>query len=240
MNNEDNNAEELEKRKKHNRNVLVVVAIVVGGLISCCFGLLMFGTYLENTPEGKATATARTIEKEATSAEQTVVAMVEATEAAKPTPTPAPTNTPEPTNTPLPPTNTPEPEERLTILISEALGSSNRDVEKVTDVSLVSDIINVEWTINDNFTEDMIKGGAKLEIVDILQAIDESDIDYSLINLTGTFPLVDSFGNSEEVAVIKVSYSSDTVDQINWSSFLFKNVYVIADSVNLHPTFQDN
>ena len=29
------------------------------------------------------------------------------------------------------------------------------------------------------------------------------------------------------------------VDQINWTNFLNKNVYVVAENVKLHPLFRD-
>lgn len=76
--------------------------------------MLAYGAYLSSTPEGQARATVRALEREATRAEQTSVAAIEATEEARPTDTPLPTNNSAPTNTPAPtdtpaPTNTPLP-----------------------------------------------------------------------------------------------------------------------------------
>lgn len=86
------------------------IAIGIGVLVLLCLAFFVFGMYLNNTPEGKATATANAAVREETRAEETAVAIAGATEAARPTDTAVPTNTPEPTNTPTPePTNTPAP-----------------------------------------------------------------------------------------------------------------------------------
>lgn len=84
------------------------VAIGIGLLALLCLGLFVFGLYLANTPEGKATATANAAVREETRAEETAVSIAGATEAARPTDTAVPTNTPSPTDTAVP-TSTPTP-----------------------------------------------------------------------------------------------------------------------------------
>lgn len=83
-------AEDTKPKKK--KLPLVIVGVVVLVCVVCG----IFSTIQNSTPEGKATATARALERTA--------------EASKPTATAKPTNTPKPANTPMPPTATPKKE----------------------------------------------------------------------------------------------------------------------------------
>lgn len=226
------------------------IVVIVGLLLLVCICCSAFSLISTSSPTYKATATAR--------------AAVRATELAKPTNTLSPTETPmptntlgptatsRPTNTPLPtntlgptetprPTETPQPtlspSEILHQSIIETLGTGNRDVERLSDFEAADEIF-IQWTINDNLTEDMIKGGAQIDVTDMLKTIAHSDITYDSVRLHGTFPLVDKYGNVTETAVVKVVYTADTIQKINWDNFIFKNVYDIADSMLLHPAFQ--
>lgn len=166
-----------------------------------------------------------------------------------PTDTPLPTNTP--TNTPLPTatptvTNTPEPVAILRSAIVEALRDSNRDVERLSEVEIGAlGIINVQWSINDNFSADWIKSGARSDAVEILKAIHTSGLQRDSINLTGTFSMRDQFGNTSESPVVWLTFSVDTMNRINWAddAFIFaslpKTIYEIADHSKVHSEFQD-
>ena len=170
------------------------------------------------------------------------------------TPKPTTTVTPEPTSTFTPgpsdtPTATPPPaatltrEQALRSAVADTLSSSNRGVERIHEVSLgyLGDpgIIFVSFAINDNLTQGMVRGGARLDVKNLVRAIDESRIDFTGLWLFGTFSMVDAFGNAEEMEVVKMFYDRATVDRINWDSFLTDNIYVIADDEWVHPAFQD-
>lgn len=106
-------------------------------------------------------------------------------------------------------------------------------------VSLTLDVIDIQWAINDNLTENMIKTGARIDIADMLQAIDETGVSYELINFEGTFSMVDRLGNAREETVVWATYDAETVAKINWPNFLTDNVYNVAASSKRHPAFQD-
>ena len=210
-----------------NRRRIIIIVVVV--LVLCCFGAAVTAI-LNQGSNGEG--------------DQGQVEVAEVEDAAEP----EPEDTQEPTEPPatdLPPTDTPQPTntptvaELLNAVIADALGRGNRDVERVAKASKTLDVIDVEWAINDNLSEDMIRDGVKLDIVDVLKALDESGIEYDFVNFVGTFSMVDNLGNAEEMPVVWVTYSKDIVDQINWSGFIFSDVYEIADTVKMHPAFED-
>jgi hypothetical protein len=165
-----------------------------------------------------------------------------------PSATPIPTETtapPEPTATPipeitLPPSATPEPRQALRLAIEAALGTSNRDVPKITALNFDDPepgAIFVHWTIDDNLTENFIIHGAQNDAADILKAIAASGLDYTYVILSGSFPMVDVYGKVEEKNVINLTFNKPTVDRIVWDTFLSDNIYFIADEAYIREAF---
>ena len=161
-----------------------------------------------------------------------------------PTITLTPSLTPTPTITLTPsPTRTPNVAAELRRDIREKLSDGNRDVPRIFEVQYgyLGDpgIIYIRWAINDSLLESWVMSGAKRDVRDILEVIDESSFAYSEIWVEGSFPLVDAFGNTEEEIVVKMFYDKPTVDQIVWQSFNSDNVYIISDDGWVHPAFRD-
>lgn len=147
-----------------------------------------------------------------------------------------PTITPEPTNT-LPPT------EELEIQIKDVLGEGNRDVPRLTTYAWdegAQDLF-VQFAINDNILDSFIVSGIQSDIVDILKTVDQSGLvpNYKNITVSGTFVLVDKFGNESEDIVVTMFYYRATVDKINWDNFIFTNIFDIADQRFIHPALQE-
>lgn len=134
------------------------------------------------------------------------------------------------------PTAVPQSAEEVVLeAVAARLRDGNRDVARVGQVSVSYGVIEVKWAINDNLTEGMIKDGAKLDIVDILKAVDGCGIEYELINVEGTFRMKDKLGNAAEQTVVWATYPAETVGRINWDGFVFDDVYDIASTYKLHP-----
>jgi hypothetical protein len=192
-------------------------------LILCCLCSVPIAILNPSTPTHQANNTSSAAEVPSTPV---------ATQTEKPTEIP--------TNTPLP-SATPEPFEYLKRLVAEALGTSNRDVPRLTDFSWDADRseIAVTFAAQDDFTEDMIKRGIQIDIVNILRTIQKSNtpIPYKSIVVVATFPLVDVYGNTKESNVVIATYARENLDKVNWDNFLTDNIYKIAnqDSLFIHP-----
>ena len=137
-------------------------------------------------------------------------------------------------------TNTPasEPPDTFRTRIEEALRTSNRDVQRVSEARLQGQRLFVQWAINDNLTANMVRGGARIDIRDILEVIADGSEPYTSVFLRGTFAMVDRLGNASESPVVEATYTKETIDRINLENFLTDNVYVIAEDTDLHPEFR--
>lgn len=196
--------------------------ILIAGLFACGFLTVGLGTLLPDTTTQPPSE-----------------------ERQEPTPTLVlPTEAPLPTNTVVP-TEVVEPAEALYFAIEENLSSSNRDVPRLEPLEFTDNeymdgaIITVRWAINDNLTEDLIVYGAQKDASNILRLVDESEIRFQRVVLRGTFPLVDVYGNAEEVEVVRLFFEPSAYEQINWDNFLFENIYRVAEDVKTHPIFTD-
>lgn len=156
--------------------------------------------------EDETVATERlTTTEEPTTTERSTTTERETTTTDEPTTTEAPTTTTteEPTTTEPPTTATTEPaRETIAQAVDDALGGSNRDVDRLAPVTLVDGHVAIKWAINDNLTEGLVKDGARIDGVDILRALSETGVPYNTVSLEGTFPLVDQLGNSAEERVV--------------------------------------
>lgn len=157
----------------------------------------------------------------------------------EPTPTPAPpapdpTATPEPAPTPTPATL----EERISSLLSDR----NRDVQPAFTVDSALDVLNVTWPLNDSFE---IKKSAMMDAAAILRAIHEQGDEYGIINLTGTFDLIDAGGNHTEAPVVWIEMGPEAMAGINWEDrqfvefVLYQRLPEIADSLKYHPAMDE-
>lgn len=219
-----------ENKPKKKVSCLLIGLIAVAVIASCSvlakgFGIGGSDKKTTNTPAVVAQATDRSTRQPA------------ATFTAGPTNTAAPTNTPAPPTPTRPPTYTPEPLQALRSAIIAALGDGNRDIPRVNDVRVEEDMIIVDFAINDNLFEDSLIRGAKRDIVDILEVVSKSGLEYGSVLVAGRFPMKDVYGNISEDQVIGVIYSSTTVEKINFDNFDIENIYTIRDGGFVVPAF---
>ncbi|MCK4822419.1 hypothetical protein KA005_42035 [bacterium] len=77
--------------------------------------------------------------------------------------------------------------------------------------------------------------GAQRDATDILEVISNSELGIEYVRLAGTFSMVDSYGNVSEDIVLKLFFSPETIEKINFENFLSDNIYNIADGKDIHP-----
>lgn len=108
----------------------------------------------------------------------------------------------------------------------------------IHSVVIGSDLLSIDFNISDNLSTEMIVDGAKIDVMQILRALHDEGISYATVDITGRFSMRDRYGNSSIQDVVELRYSKESLDRINWSNFLWEDMYAIADDVWLHPAFQ--
>ena len=120
-------------------------------------------------------------------------------------------------------------------LVLRGIRSQYRDPVSVT---IEGQNVLAHFSISDNLTANMIRRSAQRDVMNILEGVDTSGVDFEYVTVRGTFPMRDSFGNSEQTVVVDVGYSRDILDQINWDGMRRENIYTIAERSRIHPEFR--
>jgi len=100
------------------------------------------------------------------------------------------------------------------------------------------DLVNARFAIRDNYTEQLIKDGARLDTIDILKYARATYPDASGVNVQGTFPMTDPYGNTATQVAIDLTYSRDTLNKINFDGITKTSIWEIRDSGSILPAFQ--
>lgn len=94
------------------------------------------------------------------------------------------------------------------------------------------------FNIHDNFTEGMIKDGARFATIDILKYAKATYPDAASVNVQGKFPMKDAYGNTTTDTVINLTYLKSTLDQINFDGVDKDRIWELRDSGIVAPAFQ--
>ena len=100
------------------------------------------------------------------------------------------------------------------------------------------DVVNAHFAIRDNYTEKMIKDGARLDTIDILKYAKATYPDASAVNVQGTFPMTDPYGNTSTQVAIDLTYSRATLNKINFDGVTKTSIWEIRDSGTVLPAFE--
>lgn len=98
--------------------------------------------------------------------------------------------------------------------------------------------VNAHFAIRDNYTEQMIRDGARLDTIDILRYANATYPDASAVNVQGTFPMTDPYGNTSTQVAIDLTYSRATLNKINFDGVTKNSIWEIRDSGSILPAFQ--
>jgi hypothetical protein len=126
--------------------------------------------------------------------------------------------------------------------VRSELGSSNREgIKKVQDFTISEStegyIVAIVFTIDDNLTEGFIKGGAKTDVFDVMKAV-YSKYSIKSVEMVGTFPMKDEYGNVAEKTVLKCNLAYSTASKINWGNMYKDDLFRILDYLWWHPAFE--
>jgi hypothetical protein len=100
------------------------------------------------------------------------------------------------------------------------------------------DVVNAHFAIRDNYSEKLIKDGARLDTIDILKYARVTYPDASAVNVQGTFPMTDPYGNTATHVAIDLTYSRETLNKINFEGVSKSSIWEIRDSGTVLQAFE--
>jgi hypothetical protein len=100
------------------------------------------------------------------------------------------------------------------------------------------EVVTARFAIKDNFTNGMIKDGARFETIDILKYVKATYPNASQVNVQGSFPMTDQYGNTKTEVVVNVTYLRATMDKINPDGVSNDRIWEIRDFGFIARAFQ--
>lgn len=102
------------------------------------------------------------------------------------------------------------------------------------EVGLFGDNVVVNALGNDNLSAELVRDGMLKSIYDVMMQAHTLPVSFDFLI---SFPMIDKKGHESERIVMKVSFSRELVQEINWDKFLFIDIPEVADRYVVHPAF---
>jgi hypothetical protein len=98
--------------------------------------------------------------------------------------------------------------------------------------------VTASFGIQENFAEGVVKDGARLTTIDILEYAHAAYPSAPEVQVRGTFPMKDSGGKITTYTVVDLTYLRSTLDHINFEGIDKDKIWEIADSGVVAPEFR--
>lgn len=120
--------------------------------------------------------------------------------------------------------------ERVEFEILEALGQSNRGVERIVSLKVDSGIVELKFAANQNMSGSLIKAGIRRDVRNALKAVVDSRYRFEAVGITGVFP-IDGVETNAILAVV----TRESAAGIHWPKFTPDDVEGVSQRWWIHP-----
>jgi hypothetical protein len=129
--------------------------------------------------------------------------------------------------------------QRIGVLVSDALGPSDRGVRRYRIISIKPDprnrgrsLVHIEWAINGDLSLGSVSAWSQVEVYLMLRALYTAKMPLSYIQLTGTFGDRGPNGAHREVRVLDLGLDARTASLMDWATLDAVTVWPL-----LHHTY---
>ncbi|MBS4191725.1 hypothetical protein KHA94_16165 [Bacillus sp. FJAT-49705] len=133
-----------------------------------------------------------------------------------------------------------EPKKELTLdeqikeIVVDKIGKTNNmKKDRIVELSVDSDIAYLKLNASENLSNNMTKKKMWMDSISILEPISKIESVKGVI-IHWMFPLVDQYGNSEDVNVMAFNIEREELDKINWDNFLIENLPTVVNDYFEH------
>lgn len=126
-------------------------------------------------------------------------------------------------------------------IVYEALGEkSNTGLDKLDDayVDVDGGYIRINLNADENMSVNMTRKGIWKDTIDVLEKF-KNISDLNNIDILWFLPLTDKYRNEENEKVMTMSFTRDTLGNIDFDNVNFNDIPEIADSYNQHPALDE-
>ncbi|HEY8284598.1 MAG TPA: hypothetical protein VIJ28_09445 [Chloroflexota bacterium] len=145
------------------------------------------------------------------------------------------------------PGNPGTPYHQVATVVNQALGPSDRGVNRFHIDSLAADpahrgkrVLTLTWAVNGDLTMGSVSAGAQVETFLLLRSLYTSHLPLSDVRITGTFGNHDRAGRAVEVPVLRLELAARTIPAEVWSSLDDTTLWPLIHRLYVRPGFECN
>ncbi len=125
--------------------------------------------------------------------------------------------------------------------------SPEDQIESATDADNVeanyeedSGVLFIQFDIADSMTKGLTTKGAQDDTVALLEAADDSGIDFDKVFIQGYFPMTDQYGETDDSMILNVGYTPSIIEQINFDNPTVRDtIWDIREQGMVHQELED-
>lgn len=130
-------------------------------------------------------------------------------------------------------------EDSIKKFINNSLGKeTNMGKPTIEKVSLIDGSLSIELNGNDNLTIGFIRDGMLSDAKKVLEHVKVYEDVTDDVFIAYLFDMVDSYGNTKPIIVLNMRFTQETINNINFDGFSYKNLELVADNFYLHQAFK--
>lgn len=113
---------------------------------------------------------------------------------------------------------------------------TNMKEKRIVSIEGDANLLKITLNADENLSTKLTKEGMWIDTVDALEALHSID-EIKKVGIIWKFPMVDTYGNTESLEVMRIFVDRETLDRINYENFNFQKIPDIAYNYYLHPAF---
>ena len=99
-------------------------------------------------------------------------------------------------------------------------------------------VVDFQFVVDENLSDNLTSRGAKLDVKNLLEEVKNSGKAYAAVRVAVSYPYVDKFGKVSITKVAELTYTSDTLDRIQFKTIDTDTIYLVANPSNVKTEWQ--
>ncbi len=121
-------------------------------------------------------------------------------------------------------------------IVDAIKAKTNNKEKRIVSIEGDANLLKVTLNADENLSAKSTKEGMWIDTVKALEAVHSID-EIKQVAIIWKFPMVDTYGNTESLEVMRIFVNRETLDKINYENFNYQNIPDIAFNYYMHPAF---
>lgn len=123
-------------------------------------------------------------------------------------------------------------------IVDAIKAKTNMKEKRIVSIEGDANLLKVTMNADESLSTKSTKESMWIDTADALEAVHSIE-EIKQIAIIWKFPMVDTYGNTESLEVMRIFVNRETLDKINYENFNYQKIPDIAFNYYMHPTFNE-